>query len=312
MTASEPGPEQIGTRIALYSALVSQNGAQTSNEAALDAADGTATAPRGVWVLVHTADLHEALLRGDDGIVARDVRSAFQQHLDTAPAQRSRQPQTFRGRSDAARLAPTNRLDPNPLDQHSPDHDSVDSFHPQADPPVPGKANLHQIRDWITVMDRINQHYDPDGILYPTPADHIVHHGRECGIAGLPPAGCPGEEAHLWTTAECHTAAAYCNAYLTESPGSFPPVVPPRPERPYSYRLPWRTVAAFHDACERLDISPLAAAALALDAAFVSGVDDPDEIADMLATMADDLCNYGQLGSVNEIDSVRPDDPHVN
>lgn len=218
----------------------------------------------------------------------------------------------FRRRSGAARLARTHRLDANPLDDHSPDHDSIDLFDPQADPPVPGKANIHQIHVWLEVMQRINDHYNPDGTLYPTPADHIVHHGRESGVPGLPPADCPGNEAHDWTPDQCRAAAEYCNAFLAESPGSFPPVAPPRPERPYGYRLPFRTVATYYDACERLNISPLAAVALALDIAFQSKLGDPDEFAELLATMADDLRNYGQLGTVDEIDTVDPGDPHVN
>ena len=190
------------------------------------------------------------------------------------------------------------------MDHDLPDDDNGDPFHPRADPPVPGKANLHQIGTWIEVMERINDHYDPDGTVYPTPVDHIVHHGRERGVAHMPPADCPADDASRWTPAECRAATAYCTAYLAEHPDSFSPVVPPRPECPYGYLLPWRTVAAFHDACERLDMPPPVAAAVALDAALVGPDVDP---ADMLANMVDDLRNYGRLGSVIEFDTcARP------
>ena len=79
---------------------------------------------------------------------------------------------------------------------------------------------------------------------------------------------------------------------------------------PASRRRP--PVAAFHDACERLNMPPLVAAAVALDAALVGPDIDPDEFADMLANMADDLRNYGRLGSVIEFDTVRPGDPESN
>ena len=77
-------------------------------------------------------------------------------------------------------------------------------------------------------------------------------------------------------------------------------------ERPYNCQLPWSRSAASHDACERLDIPPLDAAALALDAAFAHPPVDPDEFADMLLTMAGDLHSHGCLGQVIEVDVVRP------
>ncbi len=198
------------------------------------------------------------------------------------------------------------------MDDHIPDPGCGDLLHPQADPLVPDNADLDQLHAWWEIMERVNDHYDPDGALYPTPADHILHHARGRGVADIPPADSPGYEARRWTPAECRAAAAYCTSYLADNPDGFPPVVPPRPERPYGYLLPWSKIAAFHDACERLDIPPLAAAALALDAAFAQPLVNPDEFADMLLSMVDDLHSHGRLGQVIELDVVRPDDPDAN
>ena len=233
----------------------------------------------------------------DDGMrPVRGVLAAFPAHPGPA----------------AATLDPDTSRRSQPLDDHILDADRGGLLHLRADSLVPGKASLHQIAVRWEIMERVNDHYDPDGTLYPTPTDHILHHARERGVPDMPPADSPGEEARHWTPAECRAAAAYCTSNLADNPNAFPPVVPPRPERPYGYRLPWSRIAAFHDACERLDIPPLAAAALALDAAFAHPLVNPDEFADMLLSMVDDLHSHGRLGQVIELDVVRPDDPDAN
>ena len=124
------------------------------------------------------------------------------------------------------------------------DTDPDDPFHPQAEPLVPGKTNLHQIRAWVDVMERVNDHYDPDGGMYPTPADHIIHHARELGVPDMPAADSPG-------------AAPSPRTARRTWPG-IPAATPrrSRPDRsaPTATDLPLRTVGAFHRARERLDI----------------------------------------------------------
>ena len=97
-------------------------------------------------------------------------------------------------------------------------------------------------------MERVNAHYDPAGGMIPTPADHMIHHARSLGVADKPPADHPGDDARRWSMDECLAATSYCAAYLAENPDSYPPVAPPRPQRPYGYRLRLSTAHAFHDA----------------------------------------------------------------
>ena len=66
-----------------------------------------------------------------------------------------------------------------------PDAGCRDLLRPQADPLVPGKANLHQLDAWWEIVKLVNNHCDRGGTPYSTPVDHSLHHARECQVPDM-------------------------------------------------------------------------------------------------------------------------------